>query len=555
MPLSRKVVLSLLLMILILAAFLRLYRLDQHDVITDEVFYGYRSIGLIDSLNSPYQPTPFETADPIPWWMRLSFHDHPPLGFWIQHLFFKIFGMNLWGLRLPFVFAGVASVALVYFIAKRLTRSDTAGLLSCAILTISTYHVWVSRIGLQESMVIFFMLLAMHLFLKSLEHARWFYAAVAAVGLGILMKYTLVALVPAFITYLLWKRRDLLTLRRMILSGLILSVFLSPLIIYNFYFFKSTGHLDFQLSYLLGQDVPEWEVRPGREVGGFSAKVGNLFGRLWLNGGPVFIFFLGLTATLSVWRRRGLSSQAHRNFLFLILGFLILLLLAIGPQERFLAMLWPVFAILIGLFFTAAHGKWLKIIFSILLAAELAISVNTNLMVQATGREGVAYTRLRRESESWGYNEFEKYFLDLTASKHPSSSFELRFPFAEGLRQDALARAKVLDKQELATLFVIDTRLHGLSQLWYTTRHLVYEGWPMIGESSYLAAIKNDPETFRKLGFESTVFVMAQDTLLESGQHSEDIQTLKALAREKGRMVQEIRGPRGNLAFLVYIFD
>src|SRR3989344_7828309 len=182
--LKNKKALLILLLILILAAVLRLYRLDQHDVITDEVFYGYRSIGLIDSLNSPYQPTPFESADPVPWWMRLSFHDHPPLGFWIEHLFFKIFGVNLWGLRLPFVLAGLGSVALVYFIARRLSGSNAAGLGASGILAISTYHVWVSRIGLQESLVIFFMLLAMHLFLKTLDDVRWFYAVVTALGLG-----------------------------------------------------------------------------------------------------------------------------------------------------------------------------------------------------------------------------------------------------------------------------------------------------------------------------------------------------------------------------------
>lgn len=52
---SQRYYIGILIAILLVAGFLRLYRLTQHDVITDEVFYGYRSIGLVDSLNSPYQ--------------------------------------------------------------------------------------------------------------------------------------------------------------------------------------------------------------------------------------------------------------------------------------------------------------------------------------------------------------------------------------------------------------------------------------------------------------------------------------------------------------------
>ena len=146
----KKYTVLILLGIIVLAGFLRVWRLDQHDVVTDEVFYGYRSIALIDSLNSPYQSTPFEWFEEIPWWAHVSFHDHPPLGFWVQHLFFKVFGNDLLAMRLPFALAGVASVLLIYFIAKRLFASEKVGLGAALLLAVSNYHVWISRIGLQE---------------------------------------------------------------------------------------------------------------------------------------------------------------------------------------------------------------------------------------------------------------------------------------------------------------------------------------------------------------------------------------------------------------------
>src|SRR3989344_4932504 len=152
----KKFTLLILLGIIFLAGFLRIWRLTQHDVVTDEVFYGYRSIALIDSLNSPFQSTPFEWFEKIPWWAA----------FWIQHAFFAVLGGNLFAMRLPFALAGVGAVLLIYFIARRLFRNETVALASAGLLAVSNYHVWISRIGLQESLVIFFMLLTIHFFLK-----------------------------------------------------------------------------------------------------------------------------------------------------------------------------------------------------------------------------------------------------------------------------------------------------------------------------------------------------------------------------------------------------
>ena len=81
--LSKKQTWSLLISILILAAFLRLYNLTSADVITDEALIAFRAIGYIDFFVSPYQTTPYEWFSDTPAWVKLSFHDHPPLIFLI----------------------------------------------------------------------------------------------------------------------------------------------------------------------------------------------------------------------------------------------------------------------------------------------------------------------------------------------------------------------------------------------------------------------------------------------------------------------------------------
>ena len=81
-----------LILILVLAAVLRLYGLSGGDTVNDEVFYGFRAVGLMDFDEAADQTTPWEWTDPeIPGWMRMSFHDHPPLVFWIQHLSILVF--------------------------------------------------------------------------------------------------------------------------------------------------------------------------------------------------------------------------------------------------------------------------------------------------------------------------------------------------------------------------------------------------------------------------------------------------------------------------------
>ena len=545
----KKYTVLILLGIIVLAGFLRVWRLDQHDVVTDEVFYGYRSIALIDSLNSPYQSTPFEWFEDIPWWAHVSFHDHPPLGFWVQHLFFKVFGNDLLAMRLPFALAGVASVLLIYFIAKRLFASEKVGLGAALLLAVSNYHVWISRIGLQESLVIFLLLLCVHLFLKSLENDRYFYWTAAALGLAVLMKYTSIVAVPIFLLYLYSRRRELLTWKKLLIAAGLFLVIISPVIIYNIGLYSARGHFDFQLSYFLKQNVPEWEVRPGREIGGLGDKLSNLFRNFWNYAGPVA--FVGMfVSVLAAGFRRKEQGYFFSGIVFLLF---FLLFLAVGPQERFLAMLVPFWAVVISaLLFQWRNQRFGYIFFCLVLFLELGISVNTNLKVNPLGEQGREYTFLRRESNIWGYNQLEDFFLSETAGKYPKFSFPLKFSFTDALQQEALQRARERGLTENHTLFVADSRIHGPAYLWYFTRYTVYERWPIIEDKNFLAATAADPDFFAKQGFERVVYFQAGDTLLRP---DSDNLGFEGMEKETGLSVlppKFVTSPNGKIAFRVY---
>lgn len=543
----------MLLLILGTAAFLRLYRYDLPDVINDEVFYGFRSIGLVDTINSPFQPTPFEWYEEIPWWARLSFHDHPPLGFYIQHIFFKIFGANLLGLRMPSILAGILSVFLVYLIAKKLFSNESPALLAAAILAVNNYHVWVSRIGLQESLVIFFILLATLLFLKALENTKYFYPTVVAVGFAILMKYTAVILLPIFLTYLVSRRRDLLSWKRISWSIVILLVLASPVIIYNLALYRSRGHFDFQLSYLLGQNVPEWQVRPGRTVGTVLDKLKRIFTQFGRGYGAVFS---GLTLiSLSAWYK---FRKNPAVLLFtLSIAFLIALFLAIGPQERFMAMLSPFLAIMIaaGVVWLVSRWKSSLVLVGLFLFVEAVYTVNSYLVINPVGQAPWQYSVLRFDHNIWGYNQLEDFFQDTMAGIYPSRVLKLKYPFAERLQDQAITQAEAAGKTAYPILFITDTTIHGPSALWYVTRHTLYDGWAMVNSEFYAQVINKDSEFFVREGFQDFVFVKAADTLLRTDNEGLEAKALEETLIRSGPKPYLIIGPQGKAAFKIYRFQ
>jgi 4-amino-4-deoxy-L-arabinose transferase-like glycosyltransferase len=160
----RKIIRHPLTWIIILAAVLRLWQLGAADVITDEVFYAFRGLGYLDYDVGLTQTSPIQWLDARPWWSRLSFHDHPPLIFLINFFFLKLGGISTWIIRLPAVIAGLGSVVLVYLIGG--LKNSRVGLVASLLLAVSTYHVWISRIGLQESVVIFLLLLTSFYYLR-----------------------------------------------------------------------------------------------------------------------------------------------------------------------------------------------------------------------------------------------------------------------------------------------------------------------------------------------------------------------------------------------------
>lgn len=547
----------LLLAILLVAGIFRFYDLTRADVINDEVLIAFRSVGYIDFFYSPDQPTPWEWLESVPGWAKVSFHDHPPVVFALQYLSFFTFGVNVFALRLPFALAGVLCVFLTYLIAKRLFDEKT-GLLAGLILAVSTYHIWISRIGLQESVLIFFILLAFYLFIKNLQDGRHWQWGVAF-GLAMLTKYTAVFLVPAFFTYLIIFNKEVFQDKRFWLGSLTSLIIFSPVIFYNIKLYQNFGHFDLQFSYLFGQEVAAWQSLPGKEQIGslaerFAGFIPNLKNNLlW----PLFSLFTisFFYAAYRVLRIRDEEKKSLSLILITLFFIISLLLFVIGPSQRFMTLLLPFMAMLIAYAIMKVKVKHLKTgLVIILVATESFLAYNTLLAATPYGQKAVTYSELRSESYNWGFNQLNSYVENIVKNKKPALTFPTRYGFLEEIKAEALEKAREAGKEEAAILMIYDQRIFTMGTFWSFHRQLVYSGWPIITNDLFL---QQGADFWREQGITDFYYFEALPELslyVSNKKAVDDAAAMQEVVSEDPP-IDKIKNSRGTEVFNVYHFD
>ncbi|EKS4343492.1 glycosyltransferase family 39 protein [Clostridium sporogenes] len=132
--------------------------------------------------------------------------DKPPLGFWIQAIFAKIFGFSGWSIILPQAIAGVVSVGLIYVIVKR-SFGTVAGLISAICLSVTPVFVAVSRNNTCDNLLVLTLLLACLILSKAAEKGKLKYLlislAIVGIGFNIKMLQAYMIIPAIYITYLL----------------------------------------------------------------------------------------------------------------------------------------------------------------------------------------------------------------------------------------------------------------------------------------------------------------------------------------------------------------
>ena len=128
---------------------------------------------------------------------------HPPLAKLGMVLGMLVFGENSFGWRIPGAIMGVGSVFLVYLIAKKIFKDELLGILSAGVFSLDGLPLVMSRIGMNDSYLLFFVLLSIYLFLTD----KLFFSAIAF-GLAISSKWSGVWVLPIlFVSHFVFKKK------------------------------------------------------------------------------------------------------------------------------------------------------------------------------------------------------------------------------------------------------------------------------------------------------------------------------------------------------------
>ena len=159
----------LLLLIILLAFFLRIFKLDltPPSLTWDETAVGYNAYTIANYGKDEY-------GESFPLYFRSFGEDKQPIHIYITALFVKLFGLNELTTRLPAAIFGILNVFLIFFLAKALFGNEWIGLLASLFLAISPQNIHFSRFNHEANFALFFFMLGILLFLKSLKINRFF---------------------------------------------------------------------------------------------------------------------------------------------------------------------------------------------------------------------------------------------------------------------------------------------------------------------------------------------------------------------------------------------
>jgi 4-amino-4-deoxy-L-arabinose transferase-like glycosyltransferase len=176
----------LLLLIVIIAAFLRFYQLGANSpsLTWDEAAWGYNAYSIgIDGKDEFGRFLPHDYLE--------SFGDFkPPMYAYLDVIPVKVLGLNEFATRVPSALFGVLTVLLTYFLVKRIfwnsKEKQKYALASAFILAISPWHIMLSRAAFEANVATFFLVLGVWGFLAATQEKKW-YLLISAVSFSFSM--------------------------------------------------------------------------------------------------------------------------------------------------------------------------------------------------------------------------------------------------------------------------------------------------------------------------------------------------------------------------------
>lgn len=315
---------ALLVGIIGLAAFFRLYRIDSLPPgdSYDPAFYG------IDALSILKGNTPI--------FFEGNF-GREPLFSYLLAFFFLLFGPSTQTIHLASAFVGILTIPATYWVAKELFSEDEeilkewGGLVAALVIAISYWHLNWSRFGVRAVLVPLFAAVTFYLLWRGLRTGKrsLFIACGGALGLS-LYTYQAARLLPLLVVfgfiYYLWDQRPISRqdcLNFVLVVGVSCLVF-APL---SYYFITHPGSFSERIDQVFVLDI-KYFLRSllFLNFGGDTKPLVTIPGRPALNPFLSLLFFGGIGLTLAR------VKKPNRLFLLTWLGGMLLLAAVAGKE-------------------------------------------------------------------------------------------------------------------------------------------------------------------------------------------------------------------------------
>ncbi|HZZ98708.1 MAG TPA: phospholipid carrier-dependent glycosyltransferase, partial [Candidatus Saccharimonadia bacterium] len=220
---AHKTLLSFLL-ILVVAAFLRLYKLGQLPVglTWDEAAIGYNGYGIATVHRDEWlnkMPVSFK-----------SFGDYKAAAaIYLDAVSTKVVGLTPFGIRLPMALAGIATTMAAFWIGKAIFEKEELGLLTMLLVAISPLNVHFSRIAFESGIAVAFVAIGMAAILYASKRPWLYIIGALSLSLSLYAYHSSKIAIPLFLLVLAWVMVKELK-KRLLFVGIAVVVFILTLI-------------------------------------------------------------------------------------------------------------------------------------------------------------------------------------------------------------------------------------------------------------------------------------------------------------------------------------
>ncbi|MEK7623588.1 MAG: glycosyltransferase family 39 protein [Patescibacteria group bacterium] len=457
-----------LVLILVLATWLLFFRTSHGDLLGDDALYSTRSIGMLDLAFTVIQPTPLQWYDAYPWWANLSWHDHPVLLFFIQHLSLSISPTEFFA-KLPYALMTLGSVILMYVWTKGLF-GKSIGLLAALLFTLDAHAIYLGRTALMESGVMFFILLTFCSWLAFVREKKYWWLFGLSLGLLLETKFTAFFVLPTLLVYTFIHARALFKEKRFYCAFALAMVVFLPVIIYNGMMYADRGHFALQFARLFHESSP-WQLSGVNEftirnVSAFAQSIGQSVSFPYL--------FLFVTSLLYVF------AYHRRLAAWPLLGLLFVTIEDLTISTKGLSSLF--IPVIVAIAFHYGTLSWQRryrfVTAGFLIAYLFLFTVNSNLLVSPSGRAG--WWHDNGGQRNYGAAQLNQYLDTLEATVPDLGRFDqydvlkIRKP---SLHKYLLANIVDPDKRDVLNMkkiIVFDQNILWFSQVWLFARRGFY---------------------------------------------------------------------------------